>query len=206
MGSYISRIQSALLESPCLWDPQKFSSGHSHPSSWSMDPSLPQPSLTSPFWGCVSAYPAPWTSCPHILASVHKRLPASQMVSWFNPPMNSILLEFKNHIHIRFFLYFPRLVAQCQTTSTWIIGTCGVGGNKIYIHLKCLIRKNDWNLIMKVLSVDQIWTFSRNTFFLMDFAGNQAINAFSLQFRTETGILKLPFSGMCMKCWKSPGE
>lgn len=40
----------------------------------------------------------------------------------------------------------------------------------------------------------------------MDFAGNQAINAFSLQFRTETGILKLPFSGMYMKCCKSPGE
>lgn len=42
---------------------------------------------------------------------------SSQMVSLVNFPMNFILLEFKNHIHILFFLHFPRLMAQCQTTS-----------------------------------------------------------------------------------------
>lgn len=124
------------------------SSGHSHPSSWSTDPSLPQPSLPSPLLSeAVSAYPAPMNLVSPHFGKRPREAPASQMVSWnswnHELPMNFILLEFKNHIHIRFFLYFPRLVAQCQPTSTWKIGTCEVGGNKIYIHLNFLIRKND---------------------------------------------------------------
>lgn len=104
----------------CLSETPKFlpvsSSGHSHPPSWSMDPSLPRLSLAStsgphvspPFWGCASVYQPQNLMSPHF-GKRPRVAPASQMASWVNLPMNFILLEFKNHIHIWFFLYFQGL-------------------------------------------------------------------------------------------------